>query len=80
MKVPKIVNASYLGETKIFVEFSDGSKKVYDLNKFLNRDEFSLLKNKGFIKNFKIEKDGSGIYWNDKLDISEYELWKNSIN
>jgi len=30
-----------------------------------------------FFKNVKVEAGGYSVYWNDKIDISEYELWKN---
>jgi len=33
-----------------------------------------------FFKNFKIESGGYGLVWNEDIDISEYELWKNGVS
>jgi hypothetical protein len=38
---------------------------------------FAPLKNPSFFKNVKVETGGYAVYWNDNIDISEYELWKN---
>jgi hypothetical protein len=38
---------------------------------------FFPLKNPAFFKNFQIDPTGSGIIWNDEIDISEYEIWIN---
>lgn len=38
---------------------------------------FFPLKNFALFKNFKIDPSGSGIIWNDEIDISEYEIWIN---
>jgi len=38
---------------------------------------FESLKKPSFFKNVKIKKGGYAVYWNDKIDISESELWKN---
>lgn len=41
---------------------------------------FSPLKNQAFFKNVKVEPGGYAVYWNDMIDISEYELWKNGTS
>jgi hypothetical protein len=41
---------------------------------------FAPLKNPSFFKNFRIEAGGYGLVWNEDIDISEYELWKNGIS
>jgi hypothetical protein len=40
---------------------------------------FAPLRNLSFFKNFKIESGGYGLVWNEDIDISEYELWKNGV-
>jgi hypothetical protein len=40
---------------------------------------FSPLKNPAFFRNFTIDSHGSGLIWNEDIDLSEYELWQNSI-
>jgi len=34
------------------------------------------LKNPVLFKSVRVEKGGYAIFWNDDIDISEYELWK----
>ena len=41
---------------------------------------FAPLKNPSFFKNFRIEAGGYGLVWNEDIDISEYELWKNGVS
>ncbi|QTA83301.1 DUF2442 [Desulfonema limicola] len=38
---------------------------------------FSALKNPAFFKNVQIEPGGYALIWNQDIDISEYEIWKN---
>ncbi len=40
---------------------------------------FAPLRQPAFFKNFKIEQGGYGIVWNEDIDLSEYELWKNGM-
>jgi hypothetical protein len=40
---------------------------------------FAPLRQPAFFKNFKVEKGVYGIVWNEDIDLSEYELWKNGI-
>ncbi|NJO51460.1 MAG: DUF2442 domain-containing protein, partial [Leptolyngbyaceae cyanobacterium RM2_2_4] len=40
---------------------------------------FSLLRQPAFFRNFKVEPGGYAIVWNEEIDISEYELWKNGV-
>jgi hypothetical protein len=41
---------------------------------------FAPLRNASFFKNFRIESGGYGLVWNEDIDISEYELWKNGVS
>jgi hypothetical protein len=40
---------------------------------------FSPLRQPAFFKNFKVEPGGYAIVWNEEIDLSEYELWKNGV-
>ncbi len=40
---------------------------------------FAPLRQPAFFKNFKVEHGGYGIVWNEDIDLSEYELWKNGM-
>jgi hypothetical protein len=41
---------------------------------------FAKLQNPSFLKNFQIDSGGYGLVWNEDIDISEYELWKNGVS
>ena len=46
----------------------------------LNKEMFAPLQNPSFFKSFKIEAGGYSLVWNEDIDISEYELWKNGVS
>jgi hypothetical protein len=78
--LPKIISAKVIGDRTLLIEFSDREFKQYDISNLLNKPMFAPLKNPSFFKNFRIESGGYGLVWNEDIDISEYELWKNGIN
>ena len=65
----------------LIVSFSDGSIKYYDCSTVVARnDYYKRLENPGFFKNFQIDNGGHGIYWDDDVDLSEYEIYQNGKN
>ena len=74
---PKIEFVKPISSSKLFVIFSNGEKKTYDCEPLLSRPQFQLLKIPAFFKAVKVDPGGYGISWNDKMDLSEYELWTN---
>ncbi|NJR69930.1 MAG: DUF2442 domain-containing protein [Synechococcales cyanobacterium CRU_2_2] len=38
---------------------------------------FTPLQNPSFCRVFKVNESGYRIIWNDEINLSEYELWKN---
>lgn len=79
MKPPKISSAKAIDDTTLVVEFSNGDRKKYSILKLLEKPMFSLLRNPSFFRAFKVDAAGYGIVWNDEIDLSEYELWKNGV-
>jgi hypothetical protein len=79
MKPPKIISAQAIGDRTLLIEFSQGEFKKYDISSLLNKPMFAPLQNASFFKNFKIDSGGYGLVWNEDIDISEYELWKNGV-
>jgi hypothetical protein len=77
MQYPRICNAVAIDDHVLIVEFDNQEIKQYDASKLLDKPMFALLQNPAFFKNFKVEARGYGIVWNEDIDISEYELWKN---
>jgi hypothetical protein len=77
MIYPKIKSAKVLDNYTLIVYFSNQETRIYNIKKLLDRPMFFPLKNPAFFKNFQIDPTGSGIIWNDEIDISEYEIWIN---
>jgi Protein of unknown function (DUF2442) len=80
MKYPKIHQAKAIDDTTLLIEFTNQEVKKYDIRHLLDTPIFSLLRQPAFFKNFKVESGGYGIVWNEEIDLSEYELWKNGVS
>ncbi|WP_072620122.1 DUF2442 domain-containing protein [Spirulina major] len=79
MKPPHIISAQAIDDCTLLIKFSNQEIRKYNILKLLENPLFSLLKNPHFFKNFEIEAGGYALVWNENIDISEYELWKNGI-
>jgi hypothetical protein len=75
--VPKIKTVQPIGGTQLLVTFEGGIKKIYDCRFLISKPEFHLLASSAFFKAVRVDPGGYGISWNDKIDLSEYELWTN---
>ena len=80
MNPPKIVSATAIDDTTLLIEFSNHDRKQYCIKPLLNKPMFSPLWNPSFFRSFQIDVDGYGIIWNDEVDLSEYELWRNGTD
>jgi hypothetical protein len=79
MNIPKIISAKAIGTTTLIVKFSSHEIKQYDISNLLTKPMFFPLRESNFFRSFSIEPGGYGLAWNDEIDISEYELWKNGV-
>ena len=62
----------------IEVEFENKIRKIYDINRVLEKWEvFKKLKNNNIFKNVKVDIGGYGISWNESIDLSCEEIWEN---
>ncbi|XGB42574.1 MAG: DUF2442 domain-containing protein [Nodosilinea sp. LVE1205-7] len=61
------------------IEFTNQEVKVYDIRHLLENPTFAPLRQPLFFRTFQVEPGGYGIVWNDDIDLSEYELWQNSV-
>ena len=77
MDIPKIKNAHAFDAHTLIITFINGKRKKYDVTRLLNREMFASLKNPAFFKNVQVDSSGYAVVWNENIDISEYELWKN---
>jgi hypothetical protein len=79
MNAPKILSVQALENKRLLVKFVNGMEKIYDCAPLLSLEMFALLKNDAFFKAVKVDPGGYGISWSDDADLSEYELWTNSV-
>jgi Protein of unknown function (DUF2442) len=79
MKSPRICQAKAINDHTLVIEFTNQEIKKYDIVHLLENPVFAPLRQRAFFKNFRVEQEGYGIVWNENIDLSEYELWKNGI-
>ncbi len=75
MNHPKINSAKAINDRILLVEFDNAEKKVYDITPLLEKEMFSPLKNSAFFRNVQVDNGGYAVFWNEDIDLSEYELW-----
>lgn len=64
----------------IKVVFENGEIKKYDMKPLIEKYEvFKELNNKELFNKVKADIGGYGIIWNDDIDLSCEEIWKNGI-
>ena len=60
--------------------FFSGETKKYDIKELIKKYKiFKELENKELFNKVKVDIGGYGIIWNDNLDLSSEEIWKNGI-
>lgn len=76
----KIKNVSPLPDYKLSVRFSEGVTKIYDAKPLFSKiPAFKLLEDDNIFGGVYVDVGGYGIVWNDELDLSCDELWKNAV-
>ena len=75
----KIKNVSALPEYKLSVEFSEGATKIYDVKPLFKRIPFFSEQERRLelFASVSVDVGGYGMVWNNELDLSCDELWKN---
>jgi hypothetical protein len=79
MKCPRIFKAKAINDYTLVIEFTSQEVKTYNILHLLENPRFAPLRQPTFFKNFRVEQGGYGIVWNEDIDLSEYELWRNGI-
>ena len=77
----KVKNVFALPEYKLSVQFAEGVTKIYDVKPLFEQiPVFANLKNNHQdFTGVSVDVGGYGIIWNDDLDLSCDELWKNGV-
>ena len=75
----KIKSVKALPGYQLLVKFTNKEKKKYDVKHLFKKiKEFKALSyTKGLFEQVKVDIGGYGVVWNDDLDLSCNELYKN---
>ncbi len=74
----KIKNVYPKDNMIIEVDFDNKVKKEYDIKTILNKwIIFKKLEDEELFKKVKVDVGGYGVSWNENIDLSCEELWKN---
>lgn len=77
MNPVSIIEANYIDEFRIKLQFDNGESGIVDLKEHLDGEIFAPLNNKEYFKNFKL--DEWTIFWENGADFAPeylYELCK----
>lgn len=78
MKFHKVKDVSALADLRLSIQFTNGTTKIYDVAPLMQCfSAFRTLEDKTLFRDVKVDQGGYGIVWNDDLDLSCDELWKN---
>jgi len=77
--IPKIASVTPLDGRTLLITFTNGVQKRYDCETILRLDRFQLVRHEAFFNTVKVDAGGYGVFWNDEMDLSEYELWTQGI-
>ena len=78
-RYPKIKHVEPMAGKKLFITFSNNTKKIYDCSPLLEEEVFKPLLNDALFKSVRTDRYGYGIIWSDEIDLSESELWINGL-
>ncbi|MBS3969277.1 MAG: DUF2442 domain-containing protein [Clostridia bacterium] len=77
---PKIKDVKVRDDYKLIVLFDNDQVKEYDMKVLMEKHKsFQVLKDKIIFSMVKVDAGGYGVSWNDDIDLSEFELWKNGL-
>lgn len=78
MKFHTIKSVKPLENMIIEVVFTNGINKKYDFKPLIEKYEgFKALKNIELFNKVKVDIGGYGVVWNEDLDLSSEEIWRN---
>lgn len=74
----KVKDVAALADLMLAVQFANGTTKTYDVAPLLGKHQaFAPLKDESLFAAVTVDVGGYGIIWNDDIDLSCDELWKN---
>ena len=76
----KVKSVTPLSDYVLLIHFADGCAKRYDVKPLMTMFEpFQGLTKHGLFDCVSVDSGGYGISWNESIDLSCDELWKNGI-
>lgn len=78
-KYPRIRSAIAVDDRTLLIRFDNEIQKRYDIGRLLDLEAFRPLRNAAVFKGVKVDTGGYAVYWDNDIDISEHELWKNGL-
>ena len=72
----QVVEARYLGDYKVYLEFNDGRKGVVDLSDELNGEEMTPLRDRGRFSQVYLDKGLATLAWLDGQDFAPEFLYE----
>lgn len=77
----RIIKVSALAHYTILAVFQNGVEKEYDMCQlFSTIPQFGVLKvEQGLFEQVRVDTGGYGVTWNDELDLSAEDIWKNGV-
>ena len=77
-QIPDIIEVKALEEYFIYLKFSNGEEKIYDMKDTIEKiDFFKKLKNRKYFENVKPR--GDTVEWENGEDIAPENLYYNSV-
>ncbi len=73
---PRVVAVEAIADHVLKVSFANGAVKQYDVKPLLKIPLFRPLCDVGLFRKVHVEPGGYAVAWNERIDISEYELWQ----
>ena len=75
--VPRhVVEARYLGDYKVWLEFNDGRKGVVDLSDELHGEQRTPLRDRELFRGFYLDYGLASIAWQDGVDFAPEFLYE----
>jgi hypothetical protein len=74
--IPEVVSATYRGEYRIELGFSDGRRGVVDFESYLRRGGvFDRFRDIGFFRDFRVNPELGTLTWKSEIDIAPETLY-----
>jgi len=75
----KVIDVEILQNLCLLLEFSNGERKIFDVNQLLNYPVYEKLKDEDIFNSVSI-KNGIIVWDNENIDVGTDYLYKNSEN